>query len=80
MIDNFPYTAVFLDNFPITSNTVDNFPYTGKIVDMFPFTDDINSIVSRHMETVVLLNNKKVRPKDYVKIGLDAEDYYRIKD
>ncbi len=31
-------------------------------------------------ETVVLLNNKNVKPKDYVEIGIDAEEYYKIKD
>lgn len=30
-----------------------------------------------HVETVVCLSNKK--SKDYVEIGVDAEDYYRIK-
>ena len=29
------------------------------------------------VETVVCLDKKK--PKDYVEIGVDAEDYYRIK-
>ncbi len=33
-----------------------------------------------HVETVVLLNNKNVKPKDYVEIGIEAEDYYKIKD
>ncbi len=33
-----------------------------------------------HVETVVLLNNKNAKPKDYVEIGIDAEDYYKIKD
>lgn len=41
-------------------------------VDMFPFTTGI--------ETVVLLNNKFAKAKDFVQIGIDAEDYYRIKD
>ena len=41
-------------------------------VDMFPFTTGV--------ETVVLLNNKFVKAKDFVQIGIDAEDYYRIKD
>ena len=27
-----------------------------------------------------MLNNKNAKPKDYVEIGIDAEDYYRIKD
>ena len=31
-------------------------------------------------ETVVCLSNKKTKPKNYVKIGVDVEDYYRIKD
>ncbi len=39
-------------------------------VDMFPQTV--------HIETVVCLSNKK--SKDYVEIGVDAEDYYKIKD
>ena len=37
---------------------------------MFPHTE--------HVESVVCLSNKK--SKDYVEIGVDAEDYYRIKD
>ena len=30
------------------------------------------------VETVVCLYKKK--PKDYIEIGVDAEDYYKIKD
>jgi hypothetical protein len=26
------------------------------------------------------LGKKNAKPKDYVEIGVDAEDYYRIKD
>lgn len=33
-----------------------------------------------HIETVVLLNNKNSKPKSYVEIGVDADDYYRIKE
>ena len=33
-----------------------------------------------HVETVVCLSNKNAKLKDYVEIGVDAEDYYRIKD
>lgn len=33
-----------------------------------------------NIETVVLLNNKFAKAKDFVQIGIDAEDYYRIKD
>ena len=40
--------------------------------DCFPYT--------AHIETVVCLSKKKSKPKDYVEIGVDAEDYYRIKD
>ena len=32
------------------------------------------------VETVVSLSKKFERPKDYVQIRIDAEDYYRIKD
>ena len=33
-----------------------------------------------NVETVCCLGKKNVKPKDYVEIGVDAEDYYRIKD
>lgn len=33
-----------------------------------------------HVETGVLLSNKNAKRKDYVEIGVDAEDYCRIKD
>ena len=38
------------------------------------------STVSGHVETVVLLGKITDGPKDYVKIGLDVEDYYKIKN
>ena len=38
---------------------------------MFPFADDINSIVSRHVETVVLLSGKKV--DGHIDIDPDVE-------
>ena len=41
-------------------------------VDQFPHTI--------HTETVVLLGKITDGPKGYVKIGLDVEDYYKIKD
>ncbi len=41
-------------------------------VDMFPH--------SAHVETVVSLSKNFAKPKDYIQIGIDAEDYYRIKD
>ena len=39
-------------------------------VDMFPFTE--------HVETICLLSKKNA--KNFVEIGVDAEDYYRIKE
>ncbi|MCR4618376.1 MAG: 23S rRNA (uracil(1939)-C(5))-methyltransferase RlmD [Lachnospiraceae bacterium] len=41
-------------------------------VDQFPWTG--------HVETVVCLGKNFSKPKEYVQIGIDAEDYYRIKD
>ena len=32
------------------------------------------------VETVVLLDNKNSKPMDYVEIGIDVEDYYKIKN
>ena len=61
---------------------VDNFPTTGKTHDKFGQTwkgdFDIHNVHSCHVECVCLLDKKK--PKGYVEIGVDAEDYYRIKD
>lgn len=34
-------------------------------------------ISSCHVETVVCLSKENANPKDYVEIGVDAEDYYR---
>ena len=44
-------------------------------VDMFPFTEHIETIVS-----LVRKNNRKSKPDTYVKLSLDMDDYYRIKD
>lgn len=62
-------------------------PCIKKIVDMFLISilrtgmkKIICSISPFHVETVVCLSNKNAKPKDYVEIGVDAEDYYRIKD
>ena len=36
--------------------------------------------VSMHVESIVLLSRKTCRPaKDYIKVGIDAEEYYDIK-
>jgi 23S rRNA (uracil1939-C5)-methyltransferase len=32
------------------------------------------------VETVVSFGKNYTKPKDYIQIGIDAEDYYRIKD
>lgn len=44
----------------------------GTVVDQFPHTV--------HVETVCLLSNRKRKPDSCVKLSLDMEDYYRIKD
>ena len=40
----------------------------------------INTMGSFHVETVVQLINQNAKAKHHVKIGVDAEDYYKIKD
>ena len=41
---------------------------------------EVMSPLNSSDETVVLLGKRTDDPKDYVKIGLDVEDYYKIKD
>ena len=41
---------------------------------------DINLEQSSHVECVCLLSNKNAKRKEYVEIGVDADDYYKIKD
>ena len=36
--------------------------------------------VAVHVEVVVSLSKNFAKPQEYVQIGIDAEDYYRIKD
>ena len=36
--------------------------------------------VTPHMETVCLLINQNAMAKHHVNVGLDAEDYYKIKN
>jgi hypothetical protein len=43
-------------------------------------TDDIQVIVSRHVETVVLMGKTVTRSKSHVNLGLDIEDYYEDSD
>ena len=52
------------------------------VVDQFPITDkvvDVLGVHSNHVETVVLLSKKHVNYKEYIEIGVDAEEYYKIK-
>ena len=56
---------------------LDMFPCTAG-VDLFPRCVDIHGIVSTHVETVCLLSNRK--PDTTVKLSVDMDDYYRIKD
>lgn len=37
-------------------------------------------INEKTVETVVCLSKKNSKPKDYVEIGVEAEDYYKIKE
>jgi 23S rRNA (uracil1939-C5)-methyltransferase len=41
---------------------------------------DIRLLRRTTIETVVLLSNNFSKAKDYVEIGIDAEDYFRIKN
>ena len=50
---------------------MDMFPITGR-VDMFPSTIDINLINSTHVETVVLLSQR--RPDTHIDIKLDLSE------
>ena len=36
-------------------------------------------IIGQTVESVVLLSKKHVNPKAYVEIGVDVEEYYKIK-
>ena len=41
----------------------------------------MRSKVQINIETIVLLSRETSRPaKDYIKVGIDAEEYYRIKE
>ena len=37
-------------------------------------------LVSHHVETVALMGKTVTRSKSHVDLGLDVEDYYKIKD
>ena len=40
----------------------------------------ISITLSTHVETVVLMGKTVTRSKSHVDLGLDVEDYYKIKD
>ena len=41
----------------------------------------MRSKVQINIETIALLSRETSRPaKDYIKVGIDAEEYYRIKE
>lgn len=48
-----------------------------EVVRVCPFD---NFAMTAHVETVCLLSNRKLKPDTYIKLSLDMEDYYRIKD
>ncbi len=49
-----------------------------KPINIFQFVDML--LNWKFIETVVSLSKNFEKPKDYVQIGIDAEDYYRIKE
>ena len=64
MLDMFPFTIILCPNVP---DRTDRWNREQKLV-------------SSHVESVVKLERKDVKSKDYIEIGIDAEDYYRIKN
>ena len=57
-----------------------SYNYSRARVGKFACTVDIHNGVSGHVETVVHLINQNAKAKHHVNIGVDAEDYYKIKD
>ena len=77
-MSNLPQIAPGYSRECAVSEGVDLFPFWH---DMFPRTGtipDINQKVSCHVETVCLLGKRK--PDAKVKIGIDMDDYYRIRE
>ena len=49
----------------------------------FPLKQIISTCLLRNendVEVVVSLGKNFEKPKDYIQVGIDAEDYYRIKN
>lgn len=40
----------------------------------------VSTAVTTHIETVVLMGKTVTRSKSHVDLGLDVEDYYKIRD
>lgn len=55
------------------------FPCTAA-VEIFQCCVDIHGIFSTYVENVCLLTNQNAQAKHHVNAGMDAEDYYKIKD
>ena len=52
-----------------------------RFLEHFWITYDVNGIVSRHVESIALLERVSNRKADAkVRIDVDLEDYYQIKD
>lgn len=50
-------------------------------IEVSGLNDNKNSLPNeKHDETVVLLGKNAAKSKSYVKLGLDVDDYHRIKD
>lgn len=53
----------------------------GKLTNMIDLNKPVNGQTTEDsVETVVLLINQNAKAKHHVNAGLDAEDYYKIKD
>ena len=85
---------IFPDSGKSSKNGGKMFPDSEKDDKMFPDSDkgkdkrlksDADSLdwvsdLSRHVETVCLLINQNAKEKHHVNVGIDAEDYYKIKE
>jgi site-specific DNA recombinase len=80
------FTRSFIERIDIYPEKPDNGCWIRNIVFNFPMPVQGREIKSLPLEsestveTVVLLNNNFAKAKDFVQIGIDAEEYYRIKD
>ena len=89
IVDMFAITPIYSktpQNGQKTARYVLSHGQTAKIALRYVRTDsrvlrDINIVFSCNVETVCLLGNHRLpKPDATVKIGIDMEDYYRIRD